>query len=88
MQACLNLEKALREAGAELRQVVRTTLFAVDVRRHASVVATVHQETFGDVRPATTVVGVAGLYRPEMLVEIQADAFIPEAWFELQPDAP
>jgi len=86
VQACLNVERALREAGADVRHVVRTTMYVVNLRENADVVATVHKEFFGDHRPAATMVGVESLYREEMLFELQVDAFIPEEWFEVKSD--
>jgi enamine deaminase RidA (YjgF/YER057c/UK114 family) len=68
------IERALGELGATLRDVVRTRIF---VRRIEDweVVARVHGERFGDVRPANTLVQ-AGLVHPDLLVEIEAEAVI------------
>jgi enamine deaminase RidA (YjgF/YER057c/UK114 family) len=64
---------ALAEAGFELADVVRTRLYVVD-RVDAEAVAAVHGELFRDIRPAATLVVVASLFRPSLLVEIEAEA--------------
>ena len=73
---CLEIiEAALREAGAELRHVVRTTVYLTSGDAYEGV-ARAHGEAFGDIRPAATMVVVAGLLDPRWLVEISADAVI------------
>jgi len=73
-QRCLQIiEDALREAGAELEDVVRTRIYLVD-RADADAVAEVHGAVFGDIRPASTMVVVAGLLDPRWRVEIEAQA--------------
>jgi enamine deaminase RidA (YjgF/YER057c/UK114 family) len=66
---------ALQELGAGARDVVRTRQYVVraDV---ADAVGAVHSEVFGDVRPASTMVVVAGLLDPRWLVEVEADAVV------------
>ena len=66
---------ALAEAGAGAEDVVRTRTFLVDVA-DAGPVGAVHGEVFGEIRPASTMVGVAALLDPRWKVEIEADAFI------------
>jgi enamine deaminase RidA (YjgF/YER057c/UK114 family) len=66
---------ALREAGADAADVVRTRVFLVD-RDDFDEVARAHGEVFGDVRPASTAVIVAGLLDPRWRVEIEADAVL------------
>jgi enamine deaminase RidA (YjgF/YER057c/UK114 family) len=65
--------RALDEAGFALTDVVRTRMYLTDAD-HADAVASVHGEIFGDVRPAATLVVVRALIRPDLLVEIEADA--------------
>lgn len=67
------IEKALRDAGAELKDVVRTRIYVTDVTDWDEV-ARAHGELFGQIRPAATLVEVNSLLEPEMLVEIEADA--------------
>ena len=68
---------ALMKAGANLNDVVRTRIFVTDVSL-CGAVGRVHGEVFGDIRPASTMVAVRALVAPEMLVEIEADAFVRE----------
>ncbi|MBZ0301348.1 MAG: RidA family protein [Anaerolineae bacterium] len=71
------IEAALSEAGATMRDVVRTRMFVTDISRWESV-ARVHGEFFADVRPAATMVEVNKLIDPAMLIEIEVDAIILE----------
>ena len=73
---CLEIiDEALREAGATLRDVVRTRVFLVDAS-HGEVVAKVHGEALGRIRPATGFIVVQGFLDPRWLVEIEADAIV------------
>jgi enamine deaminase RidA (YjgF/YER057c/UK114 family) len=74
-QAIRNIEKALIQAGALLKHVVRTRAFVADISRFDEV-ARAHGEAFGDIRPAATVVEVKALVDAVMLVEIGADAVV------------
>jgi enamine deaminase RidA (YjgF/YER057c/UK114 family) len=69
------IETALEKAGASMSDVVRTRMFVTDVSRWREIGA-VHAEVFGDIRPVTTMVEVAGLISPELMVEIEADAYV------------
>ena len=66
---------ALKQAGARVEDVVRTVIYVTNIG-DADRVGQAHQEVFGDIRPASTMVQVSGLIRPEMLVEIEAYAVI------------
>ena len=70
------IEIALTEAGAALSDVVRTRIYVTDIARWREVAA-VHAEVFGEIRPAATMVEVAALIEPGLLVEIEADAYSP-----------
>lgn len=69
------IAQALGEAGASLTDVVRTRMFLVDSSA-ADAVGAVHGELFGEVRPAATMVIVAGLLDPRWKIEIEAEAVI------------
>jgi enamine deaminase RidA (YjgF/YER057c/UK114 family) len=71
------IEQALREVGAELDDVVRTRMFVTDISRSADY-GRAHGERFGKVRPAATMVEVARLIHPDLLVEVEVDAVLPE----------
>jgi enamine deaminase RidA (YjgF/YER057c/UK114 family) len=77
-EALRRIEIALREAGASLSDVVRTRMFVTDISRWEDV-GTVHAEVFGDIRPVTTMVEVSALISPDLLVEIEVDAYVPPA---------
>jgi enamine deaminase RidA (YjgF/YER057c/UK114 family) len=69
------IERALMDAGASLAEVVRTRMFIVNPA-DSDAVGRVHGEVFGEVRPAATMVVVAALIDPRLLVEIEVDAVV------------
>jgi reactive intermediate/imine deaminase len=77
-QTLANIEGYLREAGGSLKDVVRTRIYLTDISRWQEV-ARAHREAFGDVRPASSMLGISSLAEREMLVEIEAVAVIPAA---------
>ncbi|HLT45793.1 MAG TPA: RidA family protein [Rubricoccaceae bacterium] len=78
-QALAIIEAALGALGATLGDVVRTRLYVVDAARDAEAVGRAHGEAFGHVRPAATLVEVGALIRPDLLVEIEAEAYVEAA---------
>ena len=72
-QALAVIEQALERAGFSMADVVRTRMFVTDISRWEEI-GRAHGEVFADIRPATSMVQVAGLIDPAMLVEIEADA--------------
>ncbi len=70
------IERALKEAGAEMKHVVRTRMYLSDIRCWENV-GKAHAEIFADIRPAATMVEVNHLIHPELMVEIEVEAVIP-----------
>ena len=77
-QALANIAAALEQAGASLADVVRTRIYVTDIGQWEAI-GRAHGEVFAAIRPAATMVEVARLIDPAMLVEIEADAVIPAA---------
>jgi enamine deaminase RidA (YjgF/YER057c/UK114 family) len=73
--ALRRIEIALQEAGGSLSDVVRTRIFVTDISRWQEVGA-VHAEVFGEIRPVATMVEVSALIAPDLLVEIEVDAYL------------
>ena len=74
-QVLANLERALQAAGSSLEDVVRTRIFVRDISDWEAI-GRAHGEAFSEIRPAATMVEVSRLIDSQMLVEIEADAFV------------
>ncbi len=73
---CLEIiDNALKELGATVSHVVRTRMFVTDISRWEEY-GQAHQEAFKDHPPATTMVEVKALINPDMLIEVEADAYL------------
>jgi enamine deaminase RidA (YjgF/YER057c/UK114 family) len=66
---------ALQEVGASLSDVIRTRMYVTDISQWREV-AGVHADVFGGIRPVATMVEVSALISPELLVEIEVDAYL------------
>ena len=84
-QALLNIRAALERAGLAMHHVIRTRMFVTDMARFEEV-ARAHKEFFADSPPASTIVEVRRLAHPDMMIEIEADAYAGTA--NSQPASP
>ena len=73
--ALQKIEKALKNAGASMKNVVRTRMFVTDISRFEEY-AKAHGEVFSAIRPCTSMYEIKGLVSPEFLIEIEATAII------------
>lgn len=85
--ALQRIEVALGQAGAALGDVVRTRMFVTDITLWPEVAA-VHAEYFGKVAPVATMVEVSALIAPELLVEIEVDAYVEDSGGPKKPSRP
>jgi len=75
-QRCIEvIAAALEEAGCGLEHVIRTRMFVTDIDQWPDI-ARAHEEAFGDIAPATSMVEVSRLIEPDILIEIEADAIV------------
>ncbi|MEO8192794.1 MAG: RidA family protein [Gemmatimonadales bacterium] len=84
VQTIDNIRRALEAVGARLEDVVRTRIYVTSMSQWKEV-GRAHGEVFGQIRPATSMIEVSALISPEMLIEIEADAFLGPASEKPEP---
>lgn len=77
-QILSNIEAALTSVGAQLKDVVKTRIFVANIARDWEAIGRAHGAVFTEIRPVTTMVEVSALINADMLVEIEAEAYILE----------